>query len=91
MNEMQVTIMFRGSFVGMDPWVCGPKTVTVPDVCPKCGGKRGTPYAYRFYEGGEWYTVQRWDNPCNHIDKYRDVYFEAQAYAHEKQQEMVLE
>ena len=74
---MDVTVMFRGSFVGMNPWACGAKTVRISELCPLCGEKRGEPYPYRFHEDGEWHDVQKWDNPCGHIDKYRDVYFES--------------
>lgn len=73
----QVVIMFRGEYVGLNPWRCGPKTVEIDDMCPKCDGPRGEPYWYRFHENGEWYSVHRWNNPCGHIDKYRDVYFES--------------
>jgi hypothetical protein len=48
-------------------------SVTIPDTCPKCGGKRGEPWAHRFHEDGRWYTCSRWDNPCGHIDMYSDV------------------
>ncbi|WP_444956765.1 hypothetical protein [Microbulbifer sp. ZKSA002] len=49
------------------------KTMEISDNCPKCGGPRGIPYRHNFYEDGETYSVSKWDNPCGHIDKYRDV------------------
>jgi rRNA maturation protein Nop10 len=47
--------------------------VTITRTCPECGGPRGKPYPHRFHEDGEWYTVDRWDNPCGHIDRYEAV------------------
>ena len=54
-------------------WKISTSTIEIANTCPKCGGPRGKPYHYRFHEDGEWYSVNRWDNPCGHIDKYRDV------------------
>lgn len=71
---MTVTIMYRNSFHGGDGWTFYPITVEISDYCPKCGGARGTPKGYNFYEDGETYHVDIWDNPCGHIDKYRDIY-----------------
>ena len=69
---MRVTVMYRNG------WHIQPVTVEIDDKCPICGGPRGEPYNHRFYECGDWYSVDRWDNPCGHIDKYRDVLEEAQ-------------
>jgi len=46
-------------------------------LCPKCGQERGKTYPYRFCEDGEWFTVDRWDNPCGHLDTYGEAYHEA--------------
>lgn len=51
--------------------------INIADTCPVCGGPRGKPYHHRFHEDSEWYTVDRWDNPCGHVDKYKDVLKEA--------------
>lgn len=53
--------------------------VTISDKCPVCGGQRGKPYNHNFCEDGDWYSCDKWDNPCGHIDKYSDVLQEAQS------------
>lgn len=73
---MQVTIMYRNTFTGGDGWRYYPMTVTIADDCPKCGCKRGKPYYYRFCEDGEWFEVEKWENPCGHIDTYKECFFE---------------
>lgn len=75
---MKVAIFFRNSFTGGDGWTYYPMTVEIADTCPVCGGKRGAPRKYHFCEDGEWFTVDKWDNPCGHVDLYRDCYFEAE-------------
>jgi hypothetical protein len=74
-----VTIMFRNTFTGGDGWTYYPMQVIIDNNCPKCGQKRGEPYPYRFCEDGEWFTVDKWDNPCGHIDTYRDCFIEYKA------------
>lgn len=76
---MKVTIFYRNNFksVGGDGWTYHPLTIEISDLCPVCRCKRGIPYPYRFCEDGEWFTVDKWDNPCTHIDKYCDVYDES--------------
>lgn len=59
-------------------WVGYPVTIEIGNNCPVCGGPRGKPYSYNFCEDGEWFTVDRWENPCGHIDKYGDCIREAQ-------------
>jgi hypothetical protein len=54
--------------------------VTIPDICPVCGGQRGEPKNHNFYEDGDWYSCDRWENPCGHIDKYSDVLKEAEQF-----------
>ncbi|MFE7954443.1 hypothetical protein [Streptomyces sp. NPDC057413] len=77
--KMTVRVCDRGegrSYVGVTI-----RTVTVPATCPQCGGPRGadTVNAWRFCEDGEWYTVDRWTNPCGHVDMYAAVLREARA------------
>ncbi|WP_019548518.1 hypothetical protein [Streptomyces sulphureus] len=48
-------------------------TVKVAAECPRCGGPRGTAVPYRFHEDGDWYVVDKWDNPCGHTDVYDAV------------------
>ena len=55
------------------------RTVTIPASCPTCGGVRGIPSMHRQYEGGEWFLVDVWTNPCGHLDMYDDVIREAAA------------
>ncbi|MFI0827191.1 hypothetical protein ACH4Q7_22360 [Streptomyces roseolus] len=53
------------------------RTVVVSANCPTCGGPRGEATPYRFCEDGEYLTVDRWENPCGHIDMYAAVLAEA--------------
>lgn len=78
---MKVRIMYRNSYEGGDGWTYYPVVVEISDKCPICGELRGTPYNYHFCEDGEWFDVDRWDNPCGHIDKYANVWKEAIAEA----------
>lgn len=53
-------------------------TVSVMPTCPVCGGPRGlTVRPHRFRRDDRWYEVDRWDNPCGHIDGYAAVLAEA--------------
>jgi len=67
------------------PWGSGPTspvvtTVTIPAVCPRCGGPRGEARTLRQHEDGTTYFVDVWDNPCGHVDLYEDVVREAARY-----------
>ncbi|MEW2631585.1 hypothetical protein AB0903_07990 [Streptomyces sp. NPDC048389] len=50
-------------------------TVTISTLCPVCGGPRGWDRVrpHRFCEDGEWLSVDKWDNPCGHLDTYAAV------------------
>lgn len=74
---MIVRIMFRNNYVGGDGWTYYPIEVEIADTCPVCGGKRGKPYNHSFHEDGDWFNVNRWDNPCGHVDTYESVYKES--------------
>lgn len=54
-------------------------TVTISTLCPVCGGPRGwdTVRNHNFHEDGEWLSVDRWTNPCGHLDMYAAVLREA--------------
>lgn len=52
-------------------------SVEIRNRCSVCNEPRGTPRSYRFFENGDWHTVDVWDNPCGHVDKYDDVLTEA--------------
>jgi hypothetical protein len=51
--------------------------VTLVWSCPKCGGPRGFPFKGSSYDGSRVLDVDRWANPCGHIDMYEDVLKEA--------------
>jgi hypothetical protein len=55
------------------------RAIAISDRCPSCGGPRGEVYKYNFHEDGGWYNVDRWDNPCGHVDMYDSVLAEAAA------------
>jgi len=52
-------------------------TVTLNWTCPTCNGPRGEPWATTQCEDGDWLHIDRWNNPCGHVDRYRDVAKEA--------------
>jgi hypothetical protein len=39
------------------------------------------PYNYNFCEDGEWFSVDRWENPCGHLDTYRECWQESRQLA----------
>jgi YD repeat-containing protein len=53
------------------------KTVCLRWECPVCGGPRGQVIRRHSYDGSRRMTCDGWDNPCGHVDKYRDVREEA--------------
>lgn len=75
-GTMKVTVMYRNNWFGGDGWIAYPIQIEIADTCPVCGGKRGTPYWHRFHEDGQWIDVQKWDNPCGHVDSYKDCIVE---------------
>lgn len=77
-ETMTVTVMYRNNWFGGDGWTYYPHTVTISARCPVCGARRGDPYPYRFCEDGAWLTVQKWENPCGHLDTYHAVLREAE-------------
>lgn len=76
---MKITVMYRNSWFGGDGWTYYPKNIRISDNCPKCGKPRGKTKPYRFCEDGEWFIVDKWENPCGHIDNYKDCLIEALA------------
>ena len=52
-------------------------TVELNWVCPKCGQPRGEVKKGLSYDGSMRLSVNTWENPCGHIDKYSDVRNEA--------------
>ena len=49
------------------------RALTLIWACPTCQGPRGIPQKHRFHEDGEWFTCDRWDNPCGPVDMYVSV------------------
>lgn len=39
--------------------------------CPTCGGPMGEPKGMNFFEDGESYHCDTWNNPCGHVAPYR--------------------
>lgn len=70
---MKVRVMYRNNYFGGDGWIYYPVTVEIGDRCPVCNSERGKPVPYNFCEDGEWFVVDRWKNPCGHIDYYPEV------------------
>ncbi len=57
-------------------------TVTISDLCPKCGAKRGTERWRGFsYDGSRRLGVDCWSNECGHVDSYTEVRAEVAAAA----------
>ncbi len=71
---MIVIVMDRKS-----PWYPRTRTVEIADTCPACGGPRGSIYGHNFWEDDQSFFVNRWDNPCGHVDHYPTVLKEAAA------------
>jgi hypothetical protein len=70
---------------------CVIRTVTISAYCQAvlddgsvCRQRRGEPYGHNFNHDGEWFNVNRWDNPCGHIDYYDTVIIEADKLAAEE-------
>ncbi|MFJ3545391.1 hypothetical protein ACIPQH_24885 [Streptomyces rubiginosohelvolus] len=72
-DTMTVRVLSRGE--SLTEQELGVVTVTVSARCARCGGPRGwdTLRPDRFQEDGEWFTVDRWANPCGHQDEYAAV------------------
>ena len=45
--------------------------------CPTCAGPRGEIHPARSYDGSRILTVDGWENPCGHVDKYSTCLLEA--------------
>jgi len=46
-------------------------------ICPRCKEPRGPVCKGRSYDGFRILAVDRWTNPCGHVDKYHNLLFEA--------------
>lgn len=47
--------------------------VTLPWICPICGGPRGNVFKGLSYDGSRRLEVDCWENACGHIDYYENV------------------
>lgn len=74
---MIVTVMYRNNYFGGDGWTYYPVVIEIADTCPTCGGMRRWPVAHDFCEDGDFYTVSVWENPCGHVDSYKDCLIES--------------
>jgi hypothetical protein len=54
------------------------RAVTVAWICPICGGPRGEPQDFPFYENDQALSCDRWQNPCGHVDLYPALLEEAE-------------
>lgn len=52
-------------------------SVTLIWTCPSCGGPRGVIKRVTSYDGSQRLACDGWDNPCGHVDFYRDLRREA--------------
>lgn len=55
-------------------------TVTLPWVCPSCGGPRGEIKRVFSYDGSRRLACDGWDNPCGYVDYYSAVRREAREF-----------
>ncbi|WP_420119920.1 hypothetical protein [Nakamurella sp.] len=51
-------------------------TVTLPWVCPACGGPRGEITPAISYDGSRRLGCDAWTNPCGHLDTYAAIRLE---------------
>ena len=84
MTEMRtVTVRDRraedAAWGSSGPFTIITRTVTVPWVCPQCGGPRGEIHGMNMCEDGDYAWMNVWGNPCGHIDMYPDVIDEARS------------
>jgi len=82
-KTMTVTVRDRASEA---PWGVGltspvTRKITISAFCPIDGRRRGEPHSLNSCDDGAFYSVDAWDNPCGHLDTYRDVLAEARAMA----------
>ncbi|MFJ8966093.1 hypothetical protein ACIRG5_42555 [Lentzea sp. NPDC102401] len=75
---MNVRVLDRGTSINS---ITAVRTVTIPAVCPACGGPRGQELMeLHSHIYGIGMTYDRWDNPCGHNDTYEAVLVEARRF-----------
>lgn len=76
-ETMTVTIYSRNDWNGT-------RTVTISTFC-SCGQRRGTPFLTVYWKDERCYQVHKWENPCGHVETYKDVLNEAAQLAAKEQ------
>lgn len=57
------------------------RSVTIPAICPTCGGPRSQEFAeLRSFIHGMSMVYDRWNNPCGHFDSHEAVLVEARRF-----------
>ncbi|WP_242890893.1 hypothetical protein [Actinomadura litoris] len=78
-EEMTVRVPNHG--FGLRPTPLEVSEVTVKTRCPECGGPRGRPGPNEVRaSSGQTFEIDRWVNPCGHVDLYADVLIEARVH-----------
>lgn len=73
-----MTVDIPGESASLDGSATRPiHRVTIGVICPRCGGRRGEAHDGIIYDGSLRMHVSVWENPCGHVDDYRDVLKEA--------------
>jgi hypothetical protein len=71
----------RGNYMGTkkvqivvrEGWHIRTPLVEVVWECPTCGGPMGEPKGRNWYEDGETYHCDVWENSCGHVARYKDL------------------
>lgn len=58
-------------------WGIYKTTINLSWTCPVCGGPRGKIKRVFSYDGSRRLVVDGWENPCGHVDLYKDCRAEA--------------
>lgn len=56
-----------------DGWQMETPKVDVLWECPTCGEKMGEPKGKNFFEDGDSYHCDVWENPCGHVARYEEL------------------
>lgn len=76
-ETMVVEVPVIQNHEGFEYWV---RKVRISKYCKRCGGERGKPYKTRSYDGSRFVCCDGWQNPCGHVDLYKDVVEESREY-----------
>lgn len=67
MNTKKVQIIVR------DGWEMRTPIANVVWECPECGAPMGEPKGKNFFEDGDAYHCDVWENDCGHVARYMDL------------------